>query len=154
MWKEILPDDDVRLLHTLNLFEKVMNYVIEHEINPYTLMSTFIIATSHVLRKYKIPRSEIDKIVKNVGNIWEIFPDGFSDMEEIDAYLHGETKDIIQKSLDLVISGNTPNEMSHYNNKDNVASTILGVFMDYLIYGNAHSDIWNEIDNLLGEIFQ
>jgi len=94
-----------------NLFEKIKDYVEKDKFSREELIAKIIITTIDVMKKSKLNRRDIDRIQNNITNILEIFRDSFSDIAEIKPYLHRETRELLKKSLTLVLANDITDKM-------------------------------------------
>jgi len=94
-----------------NLFEKIKNYAEKNKLSREELIAKIIIATIEVIKKSKLSRRDITRIQNNITNISEIFRDGFSDIAEFKPYLHRETRELLKKSLTLVLANDITDKM-------------------------------------------
>jgi len=94
-----------------NLFEKIKNYAEKNKLSREELIAKIIIATIEVIKKSKLSRRDITRIQNNITNISEIFRDRFSDIAEIKPYLHRETRELLKKSLTLVLANDITDKM-------------------------------------------
>lgn len=112
-----------------NILEKIRKYGIDR----LELQNKISIVIAEILKNSKITRININRILDNINNVCNIFPNDFT-IDEIEPYLHKETKDIIKRGLNWVISGDVPAEISRFSIKNNVVAHCFGIFIDYLIY--------------------
>lgn len=87
-----------------NLFEKIKDYVEKDKFSREELIAKIIITAIDVMKKSKLNRRDINRIQNNITNILEIFRERFSDIAEIKPYLHRETRELLKKSLTLVLA--------------------------------------------------
>jgi len=121
----------------IKFFEKIKDYAKEHDINRFELEERISIAAVEVLKDSKLKRVGIARVQKNILNVSEIFIDGFSNISEIEPYLHKETKELIEKSIELVLTNNIPRKMSKFSTKNRIVGVSLTIFLDWLIFGNS-----------------
>ena len=69
----------------------------------------------------------------------------YPSIDDVKPYLHAETREVIIKAIDLVLTDNIPNKISRFNNKNKIVAAALGIFIDYILYEDAHENIWNEM---------
>ncbi len=106
----------------------------ETNISRKELSDKIAIAVAKVLKNNKMKRNDITRIQKNILDASNIFGDGFSDLDEIELYLHRETQELIERSINLVIAKVCPNTMSRFSKKNNIVALSLSIFIDYLIF--------------------
>lgn len=109
--------------------ETIRNYASEHNISRFELQDKISIATAETLKNDKIVRTECNRIMENLTNVLEIFKDGFSSIEEIKLYLHKETRELIEKTIELVLTDNIPIKISKFSIKNNIAAISLAIFL-------------------------
>lgn len=106
----------------------------ETNISREELGDKIAIAAAEVLKNNKMKRNYISRIQKNISDVSNIFGDGFSDLDEIELYLHRETQELIEQSINLVIAKDCPDIMSRFSKKNNIVALSLSIFIDYLIF--------------------
>jgi hypothetical protein len=129
----------------INIFHKLKNYAENDNINRNELRKKIKIATAEIL-KYKLTRKETNRIINNISNVAELFQEGFSNINDLDPYLHRETKQLIEEIIKFILTNDIPNIISNFSVKNNISACVLAIFIDYLTYGDTPFSTFN-IDN-------
>lgn len=120
--------------------QKIIQYIIETNKDVSGLQEKLTIAVAEVLKK-GLKRTEIDRIGKNITNIYEIFNNEIPSIEEAKPYLHAETREVIVKAIELVLADNIPNEISKFSIKNNIVAMMITNFLDWIIYKNSNHSL-------------
>lgn len=111
--------------------QKNIQYIIEAIKEMPERQRKLTIAVAEVLKK-GLKRTEIDRIGKNITNIYEIFNNEIPSIEEAKLYLHDETREVIMKAKELVLADNIPNEISKFSVKNNIVAMMITNLLDWI----------------------